>query len=52
VRPTFGHARHHRQDRLFPIQRLDLTFLIDAEDQRPVGRRQIEADNIADLVDE
>src|SRR2546430_5763746 len=29
VRPTFGHARHHRQDRLFAVQGLDLAFLVE-----------------------
>ena len=49
---TLRHAWHHRQNRLLAIERLDLAFLIDTEDQRPVGRRQIETDNVADLVDE
>ena len=52
VRPAFGHARHHRQDRLFAIQRLDLAFLVDAKDKRPVGRREVKADDVAHLVDE
>lgn len=47
-----GHLRHHRQNWLFAIEGLDLALLIDTEHKRPVGRRQIEADNIADLVDE
>jgi hypothetical protein len=52
VRPAFGDARHHRQDRLLPIERLDLAFLVDAKDKRPVGRREVKADDIAHLVDE
>jgi len=49
---TFGHAGHHRQDRLFPVERLDLALLVDAEHQCPIGRRQVEPDDVADLVDE
>ena len=52
VGSALRHTGHHRQNRLFAVERLDLAFLIDTKDQRPVGRRQIEADNIADLVDE
>ena len=52
VRAAFGNARHHRQDRLFAVQGLDLAFLVDAENKRPVGRREIKADDIAHLVDE
>jgi hypothetical protein len=52
VGPALRHAGHHWQDGLLAIQRLDLALLIDAEDKRPAGRRQIKADNIADLVDE
>ena len=36
VRTTLRHARHHRQDRLLAIERLNLAFLIDAEDERTV----------------
>lgn len=52
VRPAFGDAGHHRQDRLFTIQGLDLAFLVDAENKRAVGRREVKADDIAHLVDE
>jgi len=52
VRPPFGDARHHRQDRLFAVQGLDLAFLVEAENKRPVGRREVKADDIAHLVDE
>ena len=52
VRPALGHARHHRQDRLLAVERLDLAFLVDAKDKRPVGRREVKADDIAHLVDE
>ena len=50
--PALRNAGHHRQDRLLAIERLYLALLIDAEHQRPVGRRQIKADDVADLVDE
>jgi hypothetical protein len=43
---------HHRQNRGSPIQRLDLGLLIDTEHNRGVGRVEIQADNVADLVDE
>jgi len=36
MRTTFRHARHHRQDRLFAIEGLNLAFLIDAEDKGSV----------------
>ena len=49
---TFGYARHHRQDRLFAIECLDLALLIDAEDEGSVGRRKVKANDIAYLVDE
>ena len=51
-RPPLGYARHHRQDWLFAIEGLDLALLVDAENKRPVGRREIKADDIAHLVDE
>ena len=50
--PAFGDAGHHRQDRLLAIERLYLALLVDAEHQRPIGRRQVKTDNVADLVDE
>ena len=52
VGPALRHARHHRQDRLLAVERLDLALLVDAEHQRPVGRRQVEPDDVANLVDE
>lgn len=36
VRTTFRHARHHWQDWLLAIERLNLAFLIDAEDKGSV----------------
>src|SRR5215468_9318981 len=50
VRPAFGDARHHRQHRLFTVEGLDLALFVDAENQRPVGRREVETDDIAHLV--
>src|SRR5690606_31848962 len=44
--------RAHRQQRLRAIERLNLEFLIDAEDDGTLGRRQVEADNIAHLLHE
>src|ERR1700746_3157873 len=52
VRATFGYTRHHRQDRLLAIERLDLALLIDAEDEGSVGRGKVQTDNIAHFVDE
>ena len=37
--PAFWNAGHHRQDRLFAIESLYLTLLVDAEHQRAIGRR-------------
>ena len=42
----------HRQHRRGPFQRLDLRLLIDREDRRVRRRRQVQADHVADLVDE
>src|SRR5262245_53665048 len=52
VRATFGYARHHRQHRLLAIECLDLTLLIDTEDDGSVWRGKVKADDIAYLVDE
>lgn len=41
----------HRQEGLGPIERLDLGLLVDAQHQRPVGRTEIEPDDIAHLLD-
>jgi hypothetical protein len=38
VRTTLRYAGHHRQDRLLAIERLNLAFLIDAEDKGSVRR--------------
>ena len=52
VSAALWNARHHRQDRLLAIEGLYLALLVDAQHQRPVGRRQIKTNNVAGLVDE
>ena len=52
VRPPFGRAERHRQDRCGAIQRLDLTLFVDAQHQRAVRRREIEAHDVPHFVDE
>ena len=52
VRAPLGDARQHRQDRLCTVERLDLALLVDAEHQRAVRRREIQAYDVADLVHE
>ena len=47
-----GHARQHRFDRLGAVERLDLALLVDTEHQRALRRRQIEPNDIADLLHE
>src|ERR671915_439297 len=49
---ALGHPRHQRQDRRRAIERLDLRLLVDAHDDRGVGRVEIEPDDVAHLVDE
>lgn len=45
-----GQSRSQRQDRLGPVQRLDLSFLVDAQ-HHGVGRRvEVQPDNIVDLL--
>jgi hypothetical protein len=44
-------AQAHGQQRLRPVQGLDLRFLVDAEHHRLVGRVQVETDDVADLLD-
>ena len=52
VSSAFRDARHHGQDWLLAIKGLYLAFLVNAQHQRPIGRRQIKTDDVADLVDE
>ena len=37
---------------LCPVQRLDLTLLVEGEDDGPFGRGNVEAYHVADLLDE
>ena len=45
-------AGPHREARLASIEHLNLGFLIDAEHERLVGRRQVQTYDIADFLDE
>lgn len=49
---ALGHRRHHRQHRGRAVQRLDLGLLVHTENQRVIGRVQVEAGDVADLLDE
>ena len=51
VGPPFRHARCHRQDRLFAIQRLNLRFFVRTQNNRPVRWRHIEANDVLHFVD-
>src|SRR6185437_9213999 len=42
----------HWQDRLRPIEGLDLALLVGAQHQCPFGRVEVQADNIANLLDQ
>ena len=52
VRPPFDLPGPQRQHRRAAIQRLDLRLFIDTQDQGAIRWRQIQADDIAHLVDE
>jgi hypothetical protein len=45
-------AGAHRQQRLTAIECLDLALLVDAQDQRAVGRIEVKPDDIAHFLDE
>jgi len=45
----FGNALAQRQDRLGPVQGLDLRFLVDTDHHRAGGRVQVEPDHVAQL---
>ena len=52
VRAPLGLTGAHRQQRLRAIQRLHLAFLVDAQHHGALRRRQVQADDIAHLLDE
>src|SRR2546426_12577282 len=52
VRTPLRLPRAHRQKRLRSVERLDLRLLIHTQNQCLVGRVQIQADDVADLLDE
>src|SRR5260221_136654 len=52
VGPPLSLAGSHRQRGLGAVERLDLTLLVGAQHQRSFGRVEIQADNIADLLDQ
>lgn len=49
VGAPFGHPRHHRQDRLGPVQGLDLGFLIDAQHNGSIGWVMVKTNDINDF---
>jgi hypothetical protein len=52
VRAPLDLAGAHRQQRLGAIERLDLTLLVNADDERLVGWIEVKADDIANLFNE
>ena len=52
VRPTLCLSLAHAQQSLRAVERLYLSFLVDAQDQRPVRRGHVEADHVAHFRDE
>ena len=53
VRAPLNLSRAHWQKRLASIQRLDLRLLVHAQQaQSPLRRRQVEADDVVNLLDE
>ena len=52
VRSTLDLPRPHRQQGRRPVEGLDLALLIDAEHERAIRGIQIQAHNVADLLDE
>jgi hypothetical protein len=52
VAGALGGSREQWQDRLGSVQRLDLTLFIHAQHYRPLGRVQIQAADVLDLVNE
>ncbi len=52
VSPTLGPTGSHRQEGPCPIRRLDLALLVDRQDDDALRRAHVEADDVADLLDE
>ncbi len=52
VRPPFRRADVHRQDRLGPLERLDLRLFVEGEHHRVVRRVHIQSDDISDFIHE
>ena len=52
VRPALDLPWPHRQERRATIQGLNLTFLVDAQDERARRRMKVEPDDVAHLLDE
>lgn len=52
VGASLDRPRTHRQQRLRAVKGLDLRLLVDAQNDRAVGRRQVEANDVPDLLDE
>jgi Voltage gated chloride channel len=52
VGPPFGLANVQGQDRLGPLERLNLRLLVEGEHHRVVRRIHIQADDIPNLIDE
>ena len=52
VAAPLGHSGDHRQHRGGPLQRLDLRFFVHGEDYRVRRRRQVQAHDVADLVNQ
>jgi hypothetical protein len=50
VGAPFGHAGHHRQHRLGPVQRLDLALFVHTQHHRLVRRVVVQADDVDEGV--
>jgi hypothetical protein len=52
VRAPLDLAWAHRHQGLRSVNRLNLALFIDAQNQRALGRRQVQPDDVAHLLDE
>jgi hypothetical protein len=52
VRDAFDIAQTEREERLGAVEGLDLALLIDGQDDRVIGRVEVEPDDVANLLDE